>query len=497
MHSTKSIWKKAERFPEFPRLDADLHVDVAVVGGGITGLSTALLLAEAGKRVALVERDRLGSGVTGATTAHVTEVLDTRYHELESKFGQPAAARIRAASREAIEMIAKTSSGAANGCGFRRLSGYLFAEDETQVSELDDELDAAERAGLAVERADVPLPFRTRAGLRFANQAQLQPLAYLGALLDRMPQGKVKVFERTAVLDLDTKSGLRLEVQGDHSITCDQVVLATHQQFVSNSIEVQVVQHRSYAVAGRASRAPDGLFWDLADPYHYVRRFTVNGDSYVIVGGEDHRTGEAPEGGADAPYRNLDAYLARFGVAPEMRWSSQVVEPSDGLPFIGKPSKDQEVYVATGFSGNGMTFGTLSAMLIRDQILGRANPYAELFAADRVKLLASLPHLITENADTALHLVGDRLRGVSDEPLENLPVGAGCIIKSQGEKLAVYRDLDGTLHALSAICTHKGCQVAWNGVERSWDCPCHGSRFNTRGHVLDGPATKPLEKRRL
>ncbi len=497
MHSTKPMWSRPDRFPQFPRLDADLHVDVAIVGGGITGLSTALLLADAGKRVALVERRKLGAGVTGATTAHVTEVLDTRYHELESKLGRQEAALVRAASREAIEMIAKISSGATHDCGFRRLSGYLFAEDEAQVSELDDELDAAQRAGVAVERADVPLPFRTRAGLRFANQAQLQPLAYLAALVDRLPQGKVKLFEETAVLDVDSKSGVRLQIEGDHSITCDAVVLATHQQLVSNSVELQVAPYRSYAVAGRASRAPDGLFWDLAQPYHYVRRVTINGDAYVVVGGEDHRTGEVPEAGADAPYRNLDDYLARFGATAEWRWSSQVIEPADGLPFIGKPDADEEVYVATGFSGNGMTFGSLAATLIRDGILGRANPYAALFAADRVKVLASLPHLVTENVDTALHLVGDRLRGVSDEPLENLRPGSGCLVKAQGERLAVYRDHDGALHALSAVCTHKGCQVAWNAAERSWDCPCHGSRFDTQGHVLDGPATKPLEPRKL
>jgi Rieske Fe-S protein len=174
-----------------------------------------------------------------------------------------------------------------------------------------------------------------------------------------------------------------------------------------------------------------------------------------------------------------------------------VVEPADGLPFIGKPDAEQEIYVATGFSGNGTTFGSLAAMLIRDKILGRANPYAELFAADRAKVLSSLPSLISENAGTVRHLVGDRLRGVSSEPLENLRAGSGCIIKAEGEKLAVYRDQDGSLRALSAVCTHKGCQVAWNQVERSWDCPCHGSRFDTQGQVLDGPATKPLEPRKL
>jgi Rieske Fe-S protein len=234
----------------------------------------------------------------------------------------------------------------------------------------------------------------------------------------------------------------------------------------------------------------------MADPYHYVRRALVDGYSYAVVGGEDHRTGAIPHGGPDAPFSALEAYAARFGVAPEARWSAQVVESADGLPFIGKPDADRNLYVATGFGGNGTTFGTLSAMLITDSILGRDNPYADLYRANRLKPLAQLSAVVSENVDTALHLVGDHVKPVSTSPIAELPIGEGRVIKDNGERLAVYRDHDGKVHALSSVCTHQGCQVAFNATERSWDCPCHGSRFDIDGRVLDGPATRPLESRK-
>lgn len=495
MHSTQPVWRSSRDDRRFQPLEAELRVDVAIIGGGITGLTTALLLSEAGKRVALIEGRHFGAGVTGSTTAHLTEAVDIRYHRLVSKFGLEGARGVRASSRDAIEMLARLSEHAAPDCGFERLNGYLFTESRDRLDELESELQAAAHAGASVERASVPLPFGVAGGICFADQAQLNPLPYLSGIVERLASGRARLFEGVSMLDIEGSGPLHVKTSSGHDVVADAVVLATHAPFAKLTLQLKLAQYRSYVVAGRVASTPPGLFWDMADPYHYVRRANVDGYSYAIVGGEDHRTGEVPAAGADAPYVALEAYAARFGVPAEARWSAQVVESADGLPFIGKPDPERNVYVATGFGGNGITFGTLSAMLITDSVLGRDNPYAELYRANRAKPLASLSAVVSENVDTALHLVGDHVRPVSNTPLADLAIGEGKVIKDNGERLAVYRDRDGKIHALSSVCTHQGCQVAFNAAECSWDCPCHGSRFDIDGRVLDGPATKPLEKR--
>jgi glycine/D-amino acid oxidase-like deaminating enzyme/nitrite reductase/ring-hydroxylating ferredoxin subunit len=495
MRSTRPLWQRPLQPPSFPPLSADLHVEVAVVGGGITGLTTALLLAEAGKRVALLEARQLGAGVTGHTTAHLTEAIDTRYHELESKLGRDAARLVRASSRAAIEKIAELAGNV--DCGFQRLSGYLYTDKQSQLSELDAELLAAERAGASVERSEVPLPLTISGGLAFRDQAQFLPLSYLSALAARLSQTNAVIYEGVSVLDVETKGQLRLLTDRDHSVVADAVVLATHAPFAKLTLQLELAQYRSYVIAGRSATPPAGLFWDMQDPYHYIRSATVNGESYLIVGGADHRTGTVPDGGAEAPYQELDALGAQLGIQADARWSAQVVESADGLPFIGQLNPDERVFVAQGFAGNGMTFGTLSAMLLCDSLLGRDNPYAELYRPSRFKPQAALGSVVTENLETAGHLVSGHLKPVSHEPISELAIGQGRIIKSGGEKLAVYRDQDGAVHALSAICTHQGCQVAFNAMERSWDCPCHGSRFDIDGRVLDGPAKRPLETKAI
>jgi glycine/D-amino acid oxidase-like deaminating enzyme/nitrite reductase/ring-hydroxylating ferredoxin subunit len=474
-------------------LEADLHADVAVVGGGITGVTTALLLASAGKRVALLETRHLGAGVTGSTTAHLTEALDTRYHELESSFGAEGARLARASSRAAIEKISELATGI--DCGFERVTGYLYADSDSQLSQLDAEVLAAERAGAQVRRInEIPLPLPVRGAVEFESQAQFRPLDYLAGLAERLAATKAQVYEGVTVLDVETKGQLRLQTSTGRSVTADAVVLATHAPFQGLQQQLELAQYRSYAVAGRVAAPFRGLYWDLADPYHYIRTVTIDGQHHLIVGGGDHRTGTIPEGGPAAPYWELDALAAKLGVPASERWSAQVAESADGLPFIGRLDSKVELYVAQGFAGNGMTFGTLSAMIICDALLGRDNPYAELYRPSRVKPLASAAAVVTENAETAAHLVAGHVKPVSDEPLEQLPIGEGRIVKSDGKKLAVYRDQDGALHAVSAICTHQGCQVAFNPMECSWDCPCHGSRFDIDGGVLDGPAKRPLEK---
>lgn len=492
--STQPLWSRSS-FRRFPRLEVDLHTDVAVIGGGITGLTTALLLAEAGKRVALLETRQLAAGVSGKTSAHLTEALDTRYHQLESKFGREGAALARASSREAIEKIASLASDL--DCGFERLNGYLFAQDESRLAELDAEALAAERAGAIVARANelpLPLPLRARGALVFANQAQFRPTDYLSGLAQRLAKTDARIYEGVLVSHVDSQERFELETNVGHKVTADAVVVATHAPFQTTKLELQLAQYRSYVVSGPIAQPLGGLFWDMADPYHYLRSTTIDGQDYLIVGGGDHRTGTLPEGGPDAPFRELEALANSLGSAPTERWSAQVAEPSDGLPFIGKPDEKMELYVAQGFSGNGMTLGTLSAMLISDALLGRKNRYAELYRADRFKPLASAGAVLSENAETASHLVAGHVKPVSDRPVEELGRGEGRIMKANGKKLAVYRDERGALHAVSAICTHQGCQVAFNPIEQSWDCPCHGSRFGIDGAVLDGPAEKPLAK---
>jgi glycine/D-amino acid oxidase-like deaminating enzyme/nitrite reductase/ring-hydroxylating ferredoxin subunit len=488
------VWSKRDR-RRFAPLESELRVDVAVIGGGITGLTAAVLLGEAGKQVALLEGRQLGAGVTGSTTAHLTEAVDTRYHELESSFGKEGARGVRASSRDAIEMIATLAKSAAIDCSFERLNGYLFTEKREQLDELEAELAAAARAGATVERCSVPLPFGVAGGISFADQAQLEPGAYLDILAERATSSRVRIFEGVSMLDIEGDAPLRVVTEQGPAVVADAVVLATHAPFAKLTLQLKLAQYRSYAVAGRVASTPPGLYWDMQDPYHFVRRANIDGYNYAIVGGEDHRTGEVPSAGPDAPYRALEAYAARFGVPAEFRWSAQVVESADGLPFIGRPDAGRSLYLATGYGGNGMTFGTLAAMILSDQVLGRDNPYSELYGANRSKPLASLAAVVSENVDTATHLVAGHLRPVSQAPISEIPIGEGRIVKDNGERLAVYRDHDGRVHALSSVCTHQGCQVAFNALERSWDCPCHGSRFDIDGRVLDGPATKPLEKR--
>jgi glycine/D-amino acid oxidase-like deaminating enzyme/nitrite reductase/ring-hydroxylating ferredoxin subunit len=489
---TESLWVDAPS-TAYPRLDRDkLAVDVAVVGGGISGVTTALLLKLAGKKVALLEARRIGSGVTGGTTGHLTEAIDTRYRDLERSFGADGAALVASSSRVAIETIADLDARFGAGADFTRVPGYLFTENEKERDAIDQELACMQRAGLSAASSSVPLPFAVAAGLRVDNQAQFHPLKYLHALAARIPGDGCYVFEQTRVHNVDEGEPCSVHVAQGPSLRADRVVLATHSPLNQAVLQTKVAQYRSYVVSGRVADPVPGLFWDTADPYHYVRSHRDGAGAELIVGGEDHKTGIGEH--SDAPFERLLEYAARFGLrSPRFRWSAQVVEPVDGLPFIGKNAGAERVFVATGFSGNGLTFGTLAGIILRDACLGAFNPYAELYDPGRLKPFTKLASFLSENVDYPLHLLSDALKAPTARSLDEIPKGDGRIVRVDGRRVAAYRDDDGRLHAVSPICTHLGCHVAWNGAEKSWDCPCHGSRFNVDGNVLDGPAADPLE----
>ena len=495
---TESLWRATHQVRGFPTLPGHLEVDVAVVGGGITGLTAAVALCRAGRRVALLERGTIGSGETGNTTSHLTEAVDARYHTLIRDFGEAGARLAARSSRDAIDWMEAFVRQSGIDCGFERVPGFLYTERKQDIEPLVEELDAAHRAGCEVTWLDeVPLPFPTYGGIRWAHQAQLHATAYLEALLTEAIAQGLQVYEQTPVVGVREDEPCRVETECG-TVRAAHVVVAANVP-VNNRVllHTKIAAYRSYAIAGAGATLPaPGLFWDTDAPYHYVRSQRVNGRLYLIAGGEDHRVGDAID--TTQCFERLTAYAReRFGgTLADFRWSGQIIEPVDGLPFIGRNAFAQRVYVATGYAGNGMTFGTLAGLIVADLIEERPNPYTDLYDATRIKPLAAASAYVKENLSFSAHLLTDRLTSFNtdDGAVQSLRPGQGAIFPSDEGKVAVCRDRQGVVHACSAVCTHLGCDVAWNAAEQTWDCPCHGSRFAPDGAVINGPAVTGLRR---
>ncbi|HEY7475114.1 MAG TPA: FAD-dependent oxidoreductase [Vicinamibacterales bacterium] len=498
--ATQPYWTTSAALPSFPRLTQDLTVDVVVVGAGITGITAAYLIKSAGLRVALVERKRVAMADTGHTTAHLTYVTDLWLSDLDKAFGRDRARAVWDAGRLAIDQIEANVSAEAIDCGFRRVSGYLHEalddpNGQRERAALRNEAELARDLGFSAAFVD-RVPFVDRPGIAFDSQALFHPRRYLAGLVSAIPGDGSHVFEETAAEDV--MDGPLRVTAGPHTIRCDYVVLATHTpitgktSFASASLlQTKLALYTSYVIGGRipAGTIPEASYWDTADPYHYLRVERGRDSDYVIFGGEDHKTGQVED--TSACFDALEASLRRLVPSVDVthRWSGQVVETNDGLPYIGETSARQ--FVCTGFSGNGMTFGTLAAMMARDAALGRSNPWRELFDVHRKKLVGGAWDYLKENKDYLYYLVRDRF-AASEKSLRAVPRGEGRLVELNGEQVAAYRNQEGVVTLRSAVCTHMGCLVAWNGAERTWDCPCHGSRFKADGEVLAGPAESPL-----
>ena len=493
---TTPLWLATRKAPTFQSLTRDLSVDVAIVGAGISGLTAAVLLSRAGLRVVVLEQGRVGDGETGHTTSHLTEAVDARYQTLIKDFGVEAAQLVSRSQRDAIERIESLASS--SGVSFERTPGYLYTERDADLDFLAKELDAARRAGSAVEWVDdVPLPFPTKGGVRWDAQGQIHASDYLFALAMEAGTRGVEIFDNARVTNVHEGEPCRVETQ-QHAVTANHVFVAANVP-VNNRVflHTKIAAYRSYAIAAEIEPGYlRGLFWDTDDPYHYTRPQEADGKWFLLVGGEDHRTGE--ESDTESRYESLLAYAReRYPTGPvKYRWSGQIIEPVDGLPFIGPNTGSSHVFVATGYAGNGITYGTLAGMMFVDHVSGRANPYAALYDATRVKPLAAAYDYVAENALFPYHLVKDRLTSANADvqSLDDLQAGEGGIFKGDEGKVAVYRDERGGLHGCSAVCTHLACDVAWNRAEKTWDCPCHGSRFSPDGRVINGPATADLRQ---
>lgn len=499
MNSTESLWSATAAVPSFPAIAAETEVDVAIIGGGITGLTAALLLAEAGQRVVLVEARTLGSGVSQRSTTHLTAALDTRYFEIESDFGAAGAALVAQSSTAAIERVAATAAAHAPAAAFRSRPGYLYTDVDDDRAMIEKEHAAAKRAGLAVELlAAAPLPFESKRAVRFADQAQMHIQHYLAGVAAAARAKGAVIHEHSRVVAIEDGEPCTLHVQHGPEIRAREVFVATHSPLNFVLLQTKIAAYRSYILTFEGvSLSNDGLFWDTADPYHYFSHFVVDGTPHLLVGGEDHKTGSTTD--TESRFDSLLTWArSKFGVAnPKYRWSAQVEEPVDGLPFIGRNPGNEHVHVATGMSGNGTTFGTIAAMIMTDHVVGRANPWAELYAATRVKPIASAASYLSENVDFPFHLITDHLRPAEASSVDDVKPGEGKTVRVGASRLAVYREPSGKLHALSSVCPHAGCTVKFNPAEKSWDCPCHGSRFAVDGTVLDGPALHPLKPKSL
>jgi glycine/D-amino acid oxidase-like deaminating enzyme/nitrite reductase/ring-hydroxylating ferredoxin subunit len=498
--ATTSIWM-ATANPRSPSpLKESIRTDICIIGAGIAGLTTAFLLGREGRSVVVLDDGMIGGGMTGRTTAHLTNAYDDRYVEIEKLHGAEASRLTADSHSAAIDKIAEIVSREKLDCNFEWVDGFLFGATPYAVDLLNDELAAAHRAGLTgVEKvARAPIEsFDTGVALRFPRQAQFHPLQYLDGLARAIMRDGGLVFGQTHAQEIEGGAEARVETSHGPTVTAEVIVVATNTP-VNDLVAIHTKQ-APYVTYVIGVRVPKGsvtraLYWDTGDPYHYLRLQSENGHDVLIVGGEDHKTGQENDG--NERFARLEQWTReRFPQMGEVeyRWSGQVMEPVDALAYIGRnPLDDDNVYIATGDSGQGMTHGTIAGMLLTDLIQGRENKWEALYRPSRLRV-KSLPEYASENINVA-EQYADYVTAGDIKSESELKPGEGAIMREGISKIAVYRDDAGTVHKLSATCPHLGCVVAWNSIEQTWDCPCHGSRFSANGHVYQGPANSNLSE---
>jgi glycine/D-amino acid oxidase-like deaminating enzyme/nitrite reductase/ring-hydroxylating ferredoxin subunit len=498
---TRSVWMATVDMPSFPPLETDARASVCVVGAGMAGMMTAYQLVRAGRDVIVIDDGPVGGGETSRTTAHITAALDDRYADIERVHGEEGA---RAAASSHVAAINRLESIAAVediDCDFERVDGYLFLQAQQKRKDIEEEIAAAARAGLVdlelVTRAPLEF-FDTGPALRFPRQAQFHPLKFLAGLARAIERDGGQIHCGTHASSIEDGAPAHVRTDAGHVITADAIVVATNTP-VNDWLILHTKQapYRTFVIAARvpAGSVPPGLYWDTGWPYHYVRLYRGGGSGgadLLIVGGEDHKTGQKDD--ADVRWAALESWTReRFPMLEriEHRWSGQVMEPVDYMGFIGKnPGTDEHIFIATGDSGNGITHGAIAGMLLSDLVLGRDNPWKSLYDPSRISL-RTLPTFAKENLNVAMQY-SDWVTGGDSSDYERIAPGTGAVIRKGTTKLAVYRDENGAIHERSAVCTHLYCIVDWNSAERTWDCPCHGSRYDPYGRVVNGPAIADL-----
>ncbi|WP_439882405.1 FAD-dependent oxidoreductase [Pontibacter sp. MBLB2868] len=501
------VWVENITLPSTQRLDKNLTCDVCIVGGGIAGITTAYLLQKEGKRVIVLEARSIAGGETSRTTAHLSNALDDRFTNLIKYFGKDGARLACQSHARAIEMIEKIAKEENIDCDFQKVNGYLFANNREQEEELMRELEAVQQIGWydVVMRKACPVDTLTALPcLQFPDQAHFHVMKYMAGLSKVFMDNGGQIFTDTKVTGFKSGPVITVTAEDGHAVSANHLVVATNSP-VNDLVTIHTKQapYRTYALglAVPKDAVPDALFWDLDDPYHYVRLLKADArgaaKDLLIVGGADHKTGQ--ESTPANHFYELERWARlKFPMVEELEyhWSGQVQEPVDGLAYIGRnPGDTDNVYIATGDSGHGITHGTIAGMLNTDLIMGRDNEWAKLYDPARINF-KSAGSFLKDNLNVAAQYKDYVTPGEVDDEMQVMP-GSGRVMRDGTDKIAVYCDNDGIRHKCSAVCTHLGCVVSWNNVEKSWDCPCHGSRFDPFGRVITGPATKDLQKPKL
>lgn len=498
-----SVWSSTGSVRNAPALSENVEADVCVIGAGIAGMTTAYLLTKLGKKVVVLDRARLGGRQTPQTTAHVTAALDDRYYDLEKLHGLDGARLAAESHTAAIELIRRIVQDEGIDCDLDAVDAYLFAAPGDDPEIIGKEFAAAQRAGMnadLVDRAPFADPFNTGRAIRFKDQAQFHPLKYLAALREIAERLRCRFYADTTVTKIEDDAVVTIRTAKGNTVTARAAVVATNSP-INDLVTIHTKQapYSTYVIGLEIARGsvPRCLAYDTPDPYHYIRVYSPAESPHdvLIVGGEDDKTGETDAG--DEHFASIESWAReRFPSAGNRlyQWSGQIYEPVDSLAFIGRNPHNENIYIATGDSGNGITHGTIAGMLLCDLILDRVNPWEQLYAPGRVSLQ---PIAVSEYAQENLDVVtsiAENLTGGEVSSEDDIPAASGAIVRDGAKKIAVYRDEAGAVHRLSANCTHLGCIVHWNSTENEWDCPCHGSRFDALGGVVNGPAVRNLEE---
>lgn len=496
----ESYWLASTDFNEMPKLTEDIEVDVAVVGGGITGITNAYLLAKEGYKVALLEAGRILNGTTGHTTAKITAQHDLIYDEFINHFGEEKARLYYEATSGAKTFIEQTINDLQIECELKKEDAYIYTTNEDYVSKIENEVKAYERLGIQggfVE--DVPLPLDIRAAIVMKDQYQFHPLAYLKKLVEEFLSLGGKLYEKTTAVDVIEGNKPTVLTRDGHRVISENVVCCTHFPFYDGLTQgayfSRMYAERSYVLAVKMDfDFPGGMYLSAADPKRSLRTATINGEEYVLLSGQKHKTGQGIP--TILHYEALKQYgEEKFGLKEiAYRWSAQDLTTLDKMPYIGRLTHERSnVFVATGYRKWGMTNGTAAALLLRDLVMVKDNPYELLYSPSRFVADPSVKNFIKENVDVAKHLLEGKLE-MAPRTIDDLENDEGSAVVFNGKRAGAYKDQDGQVHIVDTTCKHMGCEVEWNHGERTWDCPCHGSRYSYTGEVVEGPAKQPLDR---